>query len=152
MASMNGKFHAAFLSLITSSIAWSIAWSVGSTLLHAVEQSPTVGQSLQQSALAGDAAPKSTDNPGANIKLQATKALAQTPQNSDANRAHSNPFEKLLTQLIAMKKFVWVAIIVAFIQGRRMLRKLEEEKAREAKQAEEANSREAFKKTHDWRY
>jgi hypothetical protein len=33
-----------------------------------------------------------------------------------------------------------------------MLRKLEEEKAREAKEAEEANSRGAFKKTHDWRY
>jgi hypothetical protein len=33
-----------------------------------------------------------------------------------------------------------------------MLRKLEEEKAREAREAEDANRHEAFKKTHDWRY
>jgi hypothetical protein len=145
---MNGKFRAAFPFLF----AWLIAWLTSSASLHAVEQSSTIGESSQQSAVSGDAALKSTDAPGAAIKLQATKAIAPAPPNTVNNGAHSDPFEKLLTQLISMKKFVWVAIIVAFIQGRRMLRKLEEEKAREAKEAEEANSRGAFKKTHDWRY
>ena len=145
---MNGEFRAAFPSL--SGLL--IACLTSSALLHAVEQSSTNVQSAQQSASAGDAALKSTDAPGAAIKLQATKAIAPAPPNTGNSGAHSDPFEKLLTQLISMKKFVWVAIIVAFIQGRRMLRKLEEEKAREAKEAEEANSRGAFKKTHDWRY
>lgn len=145
---MNGKFRAAFPFLF----GWLIAWLTSSALMHAVEQSSTGGESSKQAATAGDAALKSTDAPGAAIKLQATKALAPAPPNSGNNGAKADPFEKLLTQLISMKKFVWVAIIVAFIQGRRMLRKLEEEKAREAKEAEEANSREAFKKTHDWRY
>ena len=145
---MNGKFRAAFSFLLV----WLIAWLTSSALMHGVEQSSTGGESSQQAAAAGDAAFKSTDAPGAAIKLQATKALAPAPPNSVKNGAHGDPFEKLLTELISMKKFVWVAIIVAFIQGRRMLRKLEEEKAREAKEAEEANSREAFKKTHDWRY
>ena len=131
---------------------WLIISITGSTSLHALGQSSTVGGNSLHSAAAQDAASTSTETPGADIKLQATKALAQAPPNSVNNSAHADPFEKLLTQLISMKKFVWVAIIVAFIQGRRMLRKLEEERAREAKQAEEANSREAFKKTHDWRY
>ena len=145
---MNGKFRTTFPLLF----AWLIAWLTSSASLHAVDQSSTIGESSQPSAVSGDAALKRTDAPGAAIKLQATKALAPAPPNTGNNGAHSDPFEKLLTQLISMKKFVWVAITVAFIQGRRMLRKLEEEKAREAKEAEEANRRGAFKKTHDWRY
>jgi hypothetical protein len=145
---MNGKLRAAFPLLF----GWLIAWLTSSALLHAVEQSSTSGESSEQAATAGDAALKTTDSPGPDIKLQATKALVQAPPNSENKDTHSGPFEKLLTQLISMKKFVWVAIIVAFIQGRRMLRKLEEEKAREAKEAEESGSREAYKKTHDWRY
>ena len=145
---MNGKFRAAFPLLF----AWLMTWLSSRASLHAVDQSSTIGESSQPSAVSGDAVLKRTDAPGAAIKLQATKAIAPAPPNTGNNGAHSDPFEKLLTQLISMKKFVWVAIIVAFIQGRRMLRKLEEEKAREAKEAEEANSRGAFKKTHDWRY
>ena len=145
---MNGKFRTTFPLLF----AWLMTWLTSSASLHAVDQSSTIGESSQPSAVSGDAALKSTDAPGAAIKLQATKAIAPAPPNTGNNGAHSDPFEKLLTQLISMKKFVWVAIIVAFIQGRRMLRKLEEEKAREAKEAEESNSRGAFKKTHDWRY
>jgi predicted transglutaminase-like cysteine proteinase len=145
---MHGKVRAAFRLLF----AWLMIWLTSGASMRAVEQSSAAGESFQQPAVAGDAAAKSTDTPGAAIKLQATKALAQAPQNPGNDGAHSGPFEKLLTQLISMKKFVWVAIIVAFIQGRRMLRKLEEEKAREAREAEDANRHEAFKKTHDWRY
>jgi hypothetical protein len=85
------------------------------------------------------------------VRQQATHAITHPPQAAAAGNLEQdlNPFKKLLTQIIAAKKFVWVAIAVAFIQGRRMLRKLEEEKAKEA---EEANRREAFEKPHDWRY
>lgn len=99
----------------------------------------------------GSAALEAQETPGAEVRLQATKAITQTPQPSKENSRESQlgPTEKWFTQLITMKKFVWVGIIAAFIQGRRMLRKLEKEKEQEAK---EAGNREAFEKTHDWRY
>jgi hypothetical protein len=97
------------------------------------------------------AALQAQETPGAAVKLQATKAVAQAPQTIKENSGDTQlgPVEKWFTQLITMKKFVWVGIIVAFIQGRRMLRKLEKEKAEEAK---EAGNREAFEKPHNWRY
>lgn len=85
------------------------------------------------------------------VKQHATNAITHPPQAASAGNADAdlNPVEKGFAQIIAAKKFVWVAIAVAFIQGRRMLRKLEEEKEKEA---EEANRREAFEKPHNWRY
>ena len=93
----------------------------------------------------------SAEPPAELIKQHATNAITHPPQAASASNADRdlNPIEKGFAQIIAAKKFVWVAIAVAFIQGRRMLRKLEEEKAREA---EEANRREAFEKPHDWRH
>lgn len=91
----------------------------------------------------------SAEPPADLVKQHATNAITHPPQANSAGDSDLNPVEKGFAQIIAAKKFVWVAIAVAFIQGRRMLRKLEEEKAREA---EEANRREAFEKPHDWRY
>ena len=91
----------------------------------------------------------SAEPPANLVKQHATNAFTHPPQASSAGDSDLTAVEKGFAQIIAAKKFVWVAIAVAFIQGRRMLRKLEEEKAREA---EEANRREAFEKPHDWRY
>ena len=91
----------------------------------------------------------SAEPPADLVKQHATNAITHPPQASSAGDSDLTAVEKGFAQIIAAKKFVWVAIAVAFIQGRRMLRKLEEEKAREA---EEANRREAFEKPHDWRY
>jgi hypothetical protein len=93
----------------------------------------------------------SAEPPADLVKQHATNAITHPPQSASAGNADADlsPVEKGFAQIIAAKKFVWVAIAVAFIQGRRMLRKLEEEKAREA---EEANRREAFEKPHDWRF
>jgi hypothetical protein len=124
-----------------------IGWTLFNAENRALAQTPGTGRPEQTRS----EQQFSAEPPADLVKQHVTNAITHPPQSASAGNADADlsPVEKGFAQIIAAKKFVWVAIAVAFIQGRRMLRKLEEEKAREA---EEANRREAFEKPHDWRF